>query len=225
MDSTAQITRKDGRLSTQIRPIHSTQSLLTAADGSSQFAFDDKLSIVCSITGPTEVKIKDEKLDKATIKTIFKPLEGYGGMTERYHERLLRQVAEYAILTSMHPRTLIQICFQTLAANGSLTCAAVNALVLALVDAGVPTRSLFSAVACVISEDGQLLLDPTTEEIEQSRSSHVFAFDAIDYNVIACESLGNFTEEEYFACLDICQTAARTVISFIRTAIEKKLSL
>lgn len=40
----------------------------------------EKVGVMCSVNGPMEVKIKDEKLDKATIQVIFKPLEGYGGM-------------------------------------------------------------------------------------------------------------------------------------------------
>ncbi len=38
-----------------------------------------KVGVICAINGPMEVKYADEKLNKATIQTIFKPLEGLGG--------------------------------------------------------------------------------------------------------------------------------------------------
>lgn len=54
-----------------------------------------------------EVKIKDERLDRATIKTIFKPLEGYGGdlfdkvrlwigikVRDRYNWEVSREIPE-----------------------------------------------------------------------------------------------------------------------------------
>ena len=39
----------------------------------------EKLSVICGVYGPMEVKFKDEKLEKATIQVEFKPLAGRGG--------------------------------------------------------------------------------------------------------------------------------------------------
>ena len=36
-------------------------------------------SVLCSINGPAEVKLRDEKLDKATIDVVVRPLVGTSG--------------------------------------------------------------------------------------------------------------------------------------------------
>ena len=40
----------------------------------------DKSSVLAAVYGPKEVKIKDEKLDRAFIEVIFKPLVGLSGI-------------------------------------------------------------------------------------------------------------------------------------------------
>ena len=53
--------------------------------------------------------------------------------------------------------------------DGSILSSAINAMILALLDSGIPMKATCCAVSCMISKDGDLILDPTVLELEVSR--------------------------------------------------------
>ncbi|KAF9560086.1 Exosome component 5, partial [Mortierella alpina] len=201
-------------------------------------------SVLCSVVGPVEVKIRQEKLDKATIEVVARPLVGLPGVADKARERSIQETLEPLILSSLHPRTLVQIVVQTMKDDGCILSTAFNATILALLDAGIPLQSILGSVTCMIdSETDEILLDPTTEELARSRSTHVFVFDnktsiagsgnkdqakdqdqdSLEGAVLYSDSTGIFTEQEYFECARVGFKAAQAVHGFIRTAVEKKL--
>ncbi|KAF9422056.1 Exosome component 5 [Entomortierella beljakovae] len=230
----------------QLRPFFSSQNLLNRADGSAQFDFGGS-SVLCSIVGPAEVKIRDEKLDKATLEVVARPLVGLPGVKDKAYEHSIRETLEPLVLSGLHPRTGIQIVIQTMKDDGCILSTAFNAVILALLDAGIPLKSILGSVTCVIdSQTNQILLDPTTEELAQAKSTHIFVFDnktsvssstnsnnenSMDQDdsestlgaILFSDSTGLFTEDEYFECANVCFKAAQAVHGFIRTAVQKKL--
>ncbi|KAF8980853.1 Exosome component 5 [Entomortierella lignicola] len=227
----------------QLRPFFSSQNLLNRADGSAQFDFGGS-SVLCSVVGPAEVKIRDEKLDKATIEVVARPLVGLPGIKDKAREQTIRETLEPLVLSGLHPRTGIQIVVQTMKDDGCILSTSFNATILALLDAGIPLKSILGSVTCIIdSQTNQILLDPTNEELALAKSTHVFVFDNktsvsstqqggdmdldnADSNlgaILFSDSTGLFTEEEYFECAQICFKAAQAVHGFIRTAVQKKL--
>ncbi|KAJ1554041.1 Exosome component 5, partial [Nowakowskiella sp. JEL0078] len=139
--------------------------VLNRADGSAKFAFE-KSSVLCSVFGPTEVKLREEKLDKATLSVIWRPAIGQAGTLEKTYEKTIRETFSSAILLALHPRTSIQITIQVLTEDGSILASAINAASLALIDAGIPMKCAPGAVVCAIDEEGELLLDPLASEIK-----------------------------------------------------------
>ncbi|KAI8361133.1 ribosomal protein S5 domain 2-type protein, partial [Mortierella sp. GBAus27b] len=161
----------------QLRPFFSSQNLLNRADGSAQFDFGGS-SVMCSVVGPTEVKIRDEKLDRATIEVVARPLVGLPGVKDKALEHSVRETLEPLILSGLHPRTGIQIVIQTMKDDGCILSTAFNAVILALMDAGIPLKSILGSVTCIVdSRTDQILLDPTLEELSYAKSTHVFVFD------------------------------------------------
>jgi len=77
--------------------------------------------VLCSVVGPAEVKIRDEKLDKATIEVIARPLVGLPGIKDKSRERSIRETLEPLILSGLHPRTGIQIVVQTMKDDGCVS--------------------------------------------------------------------------------------------------------
>ena len=63
-----------------------------------------------------------------------------------------------------YPRAVISIVVQVLEDNGSILATAINAVTLALMDAGVPMRSVVTASTCAILPDGRMCLDPSLSE-------------------------------------------------------------
>jgi hypothetical protein len=62
-------------------------------------------------------------------------------------ETFLKSVAEYCIMLRMHPRTQISVTVQICQDDGGVLACSVNALVLALMDAGLPMHNQVAAVS------------------------------------------------------------------------------
>ncbi|CAM0143046.1 exosome non-catalytic core subunit rrp46 [Umbelopsis sp. WA50703] len=216
--------RSDGRTEpSQLRAFSASQSLLNRADGSAKFSFGES-TVIASVIGPAEVKLRDEKMDEATVEVIVRPAVGFPSTKDKLLERALRQTVEPTILAGMMPRTLIQIVVQLVQEDGNMLSTAVNAISLAMLDAGLPMNSLAAAVSAIIDPEGNLLLDPNSKELENASSVHTFAFDnTTSYNLLLSQSIGTYSQEQYLECLDACKHASERVHSFIRTAVEKKI--
>jgi len=71
---------------------------------------------------------------------------------------IIRQTFESAIMTSLFPRSQIDIFVQIIQADGGTRCASINAATLALIDAGIPIRDFVCSCAAGYL-DGQPILD------------------------------------------------------------------
>jgi len=76
---------------------------------------------MCSVVGPAVVKIRQEKLDKATVEVVARPLVGLPGVVDKARERSIQETLEPLILSSLHPRTLVQIVVQTMKDDGCVS--------------------------------------------------------------------------------------------------------
>jgi exosome complex component RRP46 len=90
---------------------------------------------------------------------------------EKEYEQIIRETFTPVVLTDSFPRAVISIVVQVIEDDGSLLAVAINAVSLALMDAGVPMVSVVTATSCGILDDGSLNLDPTSaeEEVTQDR--------------------------------------------------------
>lgn len=121
---------------------------------------------MCSVSGPVEVQIRDEKLDEATVEVVVRPAKGVPTTKEKLMESVLRTAFEPVILGGMMPRTLVQIVVQIIKDDGCILAAAVNAITVALLDAGIPMKHMAAAITVMIDQHNELVLDPTTVELE-----------------------------------------------------------
>lgn len=69
-------------------------------------------SVLASVNGPIEVRLRDEQVDKATLEVVFRPADKMAGTSEKVLEKLIRDTFGSAIMTNLNPRTLIQIVVQ-----------------------------------------------------------------------------------------------------------------
>ncbi|CAO3627871.1 unnamed protein product [Mucor hiemalis] len=205
---------------TQLRAFSASQNILNRADGSSKFEFGST-SVMCSVTGPVEVQIRDEKLDEATVEVVVRPAKGVPSTKEKLMESVLRTTFEPVILGGMMPRTLVQIVVQVIKDEGSVLSAAVNAITIALLDAGIPMKHMAAAITVMVDQHNELVLDPVTAEIEEAKSVHTFSFDNAN-TLLLSDSEGVFSEEEYFSSHDLAGEAIEKVHGFLRVAVESK---
>lgn len=213
--------RPDGRNLMQLRPVCCKFSQISTCSGSARFGFGDS-EVLCVIHGPVETRHKDEILDRAFLEVNFKTPKGYLSLNDRMNERTLLKLLSPVILDTTMPRTSIKITVQTFSESNSILAVAINAAILALVDAAIPIKSLISSVTCMLRDDGKIILDPLDKEIESARSFHLFAFENVSGNMVSNTSLGDFSEREYFFCYEVCRNACTSLFSLYRQTIQNK---
>ncbi|GAA5948444.1 hypothetical protein JCM3765_001422 [Sporobolomyces pararoseus] len=106
-------TVRTDRSNQSLRPLAISQSLLSRSDGSSQFSFGN-VTVLSSVTGPVEVRLREELVDKSTLEFNLLPLIGLPGPKIKSLESTIRQLFSPLILSSLYPRSLIQITCQTI---------------------------------------------------------------------------------------------------------------
>ena len=86
---------------------------LARSDASASFAFGP-VHVVASVSGPTEVRIRDELTDRATLDVLFQPQHGVAGIPAQAVADSLFTAFSSVLLLHHHPRSLIQLVLQTL---------------------------------------------------------------------------------------------------------------
>ncbi|EGZ17444.1 hypothetical protein PHYSODRAFT_499334 [Phytophthora sojae] len=146
--------RQDGRAGNELRPFASEQGALFRADGSARMSHGSS-TVLASVYGPGQARNwRAEKTDKATLDVCFKLEKGITTSKEREYEQIIRETFTPVVLTDSFPRAVISIVVQVIEDNGSISfplfsyyAFAINAVSLALMDAGVPMLSVVTATS------------------------------------------------------------------------------
>ncbi|KAE9002465.1 hypothetical protein PR001_g18247 [Phytophthora rubi] len=225
--------RQDGRAGNELRPFASEQGALFRADGSARMSHGSS-TVLAAVYGPGQARNwRAEKTDKATLDVCFKLEKGIMTSKEKEYEQIIRETFTPVMVTDSFPRAVISIVVQVIEDNGSISfplifCAcvhllavAINAVSLALMDAGVPMLSVVTATSCGTFQDGNLYLDPSSTE-EEAVSWVTTARSSTNDGVLTCITNGLLSEEQYFACSEACQRASESVAAFFRIVQQKK---
>lgn len=179
-------TRSDGRVGSKtLRPLSCEISCLQRADGSAKLKCG-YTEILVAVYGPIAPRnVSRENPKQAVVSVVFKhttkglaggatatsvSTAGYGA-TEREIERFIGEALLSSILVENFPRTVIEIVLQVIQADGSVLGTALNASVLALMDAGIPMNFLPIATTCLVvktndpeNNSEEIDLDPCADE-------------------------------------------------------------
>uniref|UniRef100_A0AAV1TKY0 Uncharacterized protein n=1 Tax=Peronospora matthiolae TaxID=2874970 RepID=A0AAV1TKY0_9STRA len=227
--TTTSAKRQDGRAGNELRPLASEQGALFRADGSARMSHGSS-TVLAAVYGPGQARNwRSEQTDRATLDVCFKLEKGVSTSKEKEYEQIIRETFAPVVLTKNFPRAVISIVVQVIQDNGSISfprlhllAVAINAVCLALIDAGIPMISVITASSCGISADGSLNLDPTSVEEEASVSWVTAARSSTSDGVLTCITNGLLSEEQFFACSEACQRASESVAAFFRIVQEKK---
>jgi exosome complex component RRP46 len=190
-----------------------------------------KTLVLAAVHGPGDVDARRELPDRATLAVTVTPLSGQDGPVERQREELLRGVLAGAVMAKLHPRTLIHVVVQVLCDDGALLAVAVNAAVAALVEAGVPMRTLVTAACCALLPDGddsgdgsnstRIVLDPTLAEQRMARAVVTLALDS-EGGLVMSHTTGPLSPHEFSAAAASCKLACDTIAKFFRVAVTQQ---
>jgi len=117
-----------------------------------------------------------------------RPLASVPGTDSKALGATIKSLLAPSLLLTRHPRTLIQLAIQPLSPSlvGSpkgvpslrpgIAAASINASSLALMNASVSMKGVVCAVSIARASSEQLVLNPTTDQLEVSTASGCFAF-------------------------------------------------
>lgn len=167
----------------ELRPIDIQQGILDNHDGSAIFSFGN-VRALATISGPSEVRIRDELTDRSTLDIYYTPLQGVPGITALAFSTALVDTFSHVLLLHLYPRSLVQINLQTYASpptyisqpllrqeqklrqprvspphpdapiSASLQAAHINAISVACLDAAIHMQSVVIASSAVIARTG-----------------------------------------------------------------------
>lgn len=228
-------------------PFTVSSTSLTQVDGSARLSAGNT-SLIASVTGPIEAKLRHELPTQASLEIIVRPATGVSATREKFMEDYLRLVLQLVIVRFKYPRQLIQIVVQFLtsdsdaegldAVDGGASCgkyyttnelcAAINCLYFALVDAKVALYESFAAVSLATSNSGVLDVFPSLKLLQDSRSHHVVALgirDARASKILLVDSHGSFSEDELVQVIEKASSVCEKIHKRIqRPAIEKDVA-
>eukprot|EP00802_Teleaulax_amphioxeia_P022245 Tamp_22671.p1 GENE.Tamp_22671~~Tamp_22671.p1 ORF type:complete len:240 (+),score=30.47 Tamp_22671:64-720(+) len=200
---------------------------LNRADGSARFNFS-RTSVLAGVFGPREGKASQKAsqigTDESVLVVNFGAQGAVGSQWDRSSEVVMRECLEAMVVRSQNPMCVIEVTLQPMCDDGSQLAASFNAAVAALIDAGVALRFVAVGVCCALVRDGTLLLDPTKEEEEAALAVQTFVIRPTDGHIVTSVCSGPMTEQAYMLSLDLATQSAITVKTFIRMALERRIS-
>ena len=212
--------RDDGRTNLTLRPFAADQGLLNKADGSACFGQGSSV-VLAAIYGPCQ-KLDSKAFGRGSLEVAYKPPDGSPGAASIEHQRLIAETLRSVVALSVFPQAALKCTVHVLNDDGSALAAAFNAVTLALIDAGLEQNGLVTAVCCAMTPQGEMLVDPTTKELDASVAHMTTAWHSVSGEMLACTTSGIFTREGYRQCQDASQFAAVNVVAFLRSAFQSR---
>lgn len=199
----------------KLRPLYCELNILSKPDGSAVLT-QGETAVIAGVYGPIEVKPNKILIEKAYVEAVYRPKCGLPFVSDRMTENTLQNTLEAAILTTQYPRTQISISVQEMQDSGGLLACAINAGCLALMNTGLSMKFLIAAIHCMVSNDGEVILDPNEKQLKESCASLTFAFDNIEKKVVSSCTYGRFTETQYQEALLKCRSACEEIFQLYR---------
>lgn len=136
-----------------MREVSSRTAVVPNCTGSSRFCCDGT-TVICMVRGPSDSLSKQEDPDRAVLEIRWRdPVLVNGRLYDRYFSGIMEKILLKYMMVEMDCYKTIQISFNIAGeARNTLFCA-VNAALLALVDAGMPIRSMFYATSSFSEEE------------------------------------------------------------------------
>lgn len=106
--------------------------------------------------------------------------------------------------------------------DGSLLSALVNAVSVALMDAGVQMSAVILGVTIAIDANGLLMADPNASEQREAKAVIDFVFDSLLQGIIASRCRGVFTLDQFNSAADLAAGISKTLLGFIRKSMRVK---
>ncbi len=158
--------RLDGRDVDELRPIKMEVGVIKNADGSAYLEWGNN-KIFAAVYGPREVHPHHLAKPDRGILRVFYRMTTYSvfdrkrpapGRREKEISMVVGDCLEPILFLELYPGTSFEIYIEVMDADGGTRCASTTVAALALADAGIPMKSLVTAIA-VGKIDGKKVVD------------------------------------------------------------------
>tara|TARA_B100000795_G_C22771156_1_gene427924 strand:+ start:152 stop:814 length:663 start_codon:yes stop_codon:yes gene_type:complete len=207
--------REDGRTNQQQKPFSADQGLLNKADGSACFGQGNTV-VLAAIYGPCQ------SLSSPGLEVAYKESDGSPGASSTEHQRLIAESLRSVVALSAFPQAVLNCTVHVLKDDGCALATAFNAVTMALIDSGLEQNGLVTAVCCAISLKSEILVDPTTKELETAVAHMTTAWHSVSGEMVACTTSGVLTRVGYRKCVEASKAAAVNVVAFLRSAYKSR---
>ncbi len=219
--------RLDGRRAEEVRRLNANIGVLPGVDGSA-FLELGNTKILATVHGPSEPKLRSNiyfdrvfincEYSVATFSTTERRRQSKGDRQTSDISSVMKQAFEAAIITSLYPRSQIDIFVHVLQSDGGDIAACLNAGTLALIDAGLALRDCMVAVTAGYI-DGTPLLDLNYMERVAHTPELVVAVLPRTKKVILCQMEGKSHVDAFESILKLAVRGAVAISSELREEI------
>jgi len=198
-------------MAASLRPLSCELSTLNGADGSALLK-SGGTHVLAAVQGPLSPRQSHQEHPFRCGLTVL--LED-----SRDWEAFLHRMLSTAVVLEAYPYSHIAVTVQVLSRDGSVLACVWNAIVLALMDAGIELWSLPAAVTCNAVDGGEVVIDPS----ESDSGSIVLIVDDKDC-VVGTQTIGttNQSTETFLNCCSTAVKAASVIRAFDRVVFESK---
>lgn len=221
--------RLDGRDKHELRPIKMEVGVLENADGSAYLEWGNN-KIYCAVYGPREVHPHHlAKPDRGILRvfyrmatfSVFERKRPAPGRREKEISMVISNCLEPVLFLELYPGTAFEVYINVMDADGGTRCGCTTVAALALADAGVPMRSLVTAVA-VGKIDGELITDLSGIEDKAGEADLPCAMTWFNEELSLLQFDGNMNLEEFSKCLSLAKDAISKIYEIQLDALKKK---
>lgn len=206
--------RLDGRDKHELRPIKMEVGVLENADGSAYLEWGNN-KIYAAVYGPREVHPHHlAKPDRGILRvfyrmatfSVFDRKRPAPGRREKEISMVITDCLEPVLFLELYPGTSFEVFINVMDADGGTRCACTTVAALALADAGVPMRSLVSAVA-IGKIDGELITDLSGIEDKAGEADLPCAITWFNEELSLLQFDGCINLKEFSECLTLAKDA------------------
>jgi len=221
--------RLDGRDKNELRPIKMEVGVLENADGSAYLEWGNN-KIYCAVYGPREVHPHHlAKPDRGILRvfyrmatfSVFERKRPAPGRREKEVSMVITDCLKPVLFLELYPGTSFEVFINVLDADGGTRCACTTVAALALADAGIPMRSLVTAVA-IGKIDGELITDLSGIEDKAGDADLPCAMTWFNEELSLLQFDGNMDTEEFSQSLVLAKEALSKIYEIQLNALKKK---
>ena len=221
--------RLDGRDKNELRPIKMEVGVLENADGSAYLEWGNN-KIYCAVYGPREVHPHHlAKPDRGILRvfyrmatfSVFERKRPAPGRREKEVSMVITDCLKPVLFLELYPGTSFEVYINVLDADGGTRCACTTVAALALADAGIPMRSLVTAVA-IGKIDGELITDLSGIEDKAGEADLPCAMTWFNEELSLLQFDGNMDLDEFNKSLTLAKEALSKIYEIQLNALKKK---